>query len=61
MKTARYTMTGDVATVNKTNPSVIFQSGGNGGNIKFLEPSNIASTLVHMDVRIFSKQLLMEN
>lgn len=37
-----------------------FQIGWNGGNKKSLEPSNIAPTWVHMDVRSFSKKFLQE-
>lgn len=37
-----------------------FQIGWNGRNKKSLEPSNIAPTWVHMDVRSFSKQYLQE-
>jgi hypothetical protein len=37
-----------------------FQIGWNGRNKKSLEPSNIAPTWIHMDVRSFSKKYLQE-
>ena len=37
-----------------------FQIGWNGRNKKSLEPSSIAPTWIHMDVRSFSKKYLQE-